>query len=164
MFSGTAQMVHAFELRPLFDGWWAPLVSGLRSVGFGVATLYYYPTLSLAFAVAWEAWWLLFTGALAIYGAVAEHRIGASWGWTAAFGVLAVICGELAILTPPATLAALMGLMAGFAIGGRRPAHDRRVPAGRVQEQGRPRAGIGGRAPGQVERTTSRLRSTKPRA
>jgi uncharacterized membrane protein HdeD (DUF308 family) len=116
IFSGTAEMVRAFELRSVFDGWWAPLVSGLVSVGFGVAALYYYPALSLAFAVAWVAWWLLFTGALAIYGAVAEHRLGLSWGWTAAFGVLSVICAVLAILTPPATLAALMGLIAGFAI------------------------------------------------
>jgi uncharacterized membrane protein HdeD (DUF308 family) len=118
IFSGTAQMVHAFELRPVFESWWVPLLSGLVSVGFGVAALYYYPALSLAFAVAWVAWWLLFTGALGLYGAVAEHRLGLSWGWTAAFGTLGVICGVLAILTPPATLAALMGLIAGFAIAG----------------------------------------------
>jgi uncharacterized membrane protein HdeD (DUF308 family) len=118
IFSGAAQMVHAFELRPVFEIWWVPLLSGLVSVAFGVAALYYYPALSLAFAVTWVAWWLLFTGALAIYGAVAEHRLGLSWGWTAAFGVLGVICGVLAILAPPATLAALMGLIAGFAIAG----------------------------------------------
>jgi uncharacterized membrane protein HdeD (DUF308 family) len=118
IFNGTVQLVHAFELRPLFDGWWVPLVSGLVSVGFGVAALYYYPALSLAFAVVWVAWWLLLTGALAIYAAVAEHRIGVSWGWTAAFGALAVICGATAILSPPATLAMLMGVIAGFAIAG----------------------------------------------
>jgi uncharacterized membrane protein HdeD (DUF308 family) len=118
IFNGTVQLVHAFELRPLFDGWWVPLVSGVVSVGFGVAALYYYPALSLAFAVVWVAWWLLLTGALAIYAAVAEHRIGVSWGWTAAFGVLAMICGVAAILSPPATLAMLMGVIAGFAIAG----------------------------------------------
>jgi uncharacterized membrane protein HdeD (DUF308 family) len=118
IFSGTVQLVHAFQLRPVFESWWVPLVSGLVSVGFGVAALYYYPGLSLAFAVASVAWWLLFTGAIGIYAAVVEHRIGVSWGWTAAFGVLSVICGVLAILAPPATLAALMGMIAGFAIAG----------------------------------------------
>jgi uncharacterized membrane protein HdeD (DUF308 family) len=118
IFSGTIQMVHAFELRPFFDGWLLPCLSGLVSVGFGVAALYYYPVLSLAFAVAWAAWWLLFTGALGIGAAVMEHRIGMPWGWTAAFGALSVACGVLAILSPPATLATLMGLIAAFAITG----------------------------------------------
>ena len=116
IFSGTVQMVHAFELRPVFDEWWVACLGGLVSVGFGVAALYFYPVLSLAFAVAWVAWWLLFTGALGIYAAVLERRIGVSWGWTMAFGILAAASGVLAILSPPATLASLMGVIAGFAI------------------------------------------------
>jgi uncharacterized membrane protein HdeD (DUF308 family) len=118
IFSGTVQMVHAFELRPAFDEWWVACVGGLVSVGFGVAALYFYPVLSLAFAVAWVAWWLLFTGALGIYAAVVERRIGISWGWTMAFGILAAASGVLAILSPPVTLASLMGIIAGFAIAG----------------------------------------------
>jgi uncharacterized membrane protein HdeD (DUF308 family) len=61
---------------------------------------------------------LLFTRALALHAAVVEHRIGVSWGWTAAFGALGVICGVLAIASPPATLASLMGIIVGFAIAG----------------------------------------------
>jgi uncharacterized membrane protein HdeD (DUF308 family) len=116
LFSGTVQVVHAFDLRQLFDRWWVLLAGGLVSVAFGVAALYYYPDLSLAFAVAWTAWWLLVTGALAAYAAMVERQIGVSWGWTLAFGLLSIVCGVLAIMNPPITLAALMGLIAGFAI------------------------------------------------
>jgi uncharacterized membrane protein HdeD (DUF308 family) len=118
IFNGAVQIVHAFELRPVLDGWWVPLLSGAVGVMFGIAALYYYPALSLAFAVAWVAWWLLFTGGLGIYAAMVERRIGVSGGWTLAFGILAMICGVLAFLSPPATLATLMGLIATFAIAG----------------------------------------------
>jgi uncharacterized membrane protein HdeD (DUF308 family) len=116
LFSGIVQVVHAFDLRSVFDRWWVLLVGGLVSVAFGIAALYYYPGLSLAFAVAWTAWWLLVTGALAVYVAMVERQIGLSWGWTLAFGILSIACGVLAFLNPPITLAALMGLIAGFAI------------------------------------------------
>jgi uncharacterized membrane protein HdeD (DUF308 family) len=110
------QVVHAFDLRQVFDRWWVLVVSGLVSVAFGAAALYHYPGLSLAFAVAWTAWWLLITGGFAAYAAMVERQIGVSWGWTLAFGVLAIVSGGLAIMNPPATLAALMGLIAGFSI------------------------------------------------
>ena len=116
LFNGIVQIVHAFDLRSVFDRWWVMLVGGLVSVAFGVAALYYYPSLSLAFAVAWTAWWFLITGALASYVAMVERQLGVSWGWTLAFGILSIIFGVLAIMNPPITLAALMGLIAGFAI------------------------------------------------
>jgi uncharacterized membrane protein HdeD (DUF308 family) len=118
LFSGIVQVVHAFDLRTGFDRWWLPLVSGLVSIAFGFAALYYYPVLSLAFAVAWTAWWLLLSGALAAYAAVVERQIGVSWGWTMVFGMLGIAAGVFALLSPPTTLAALMGLIAGFAIVG----------------------------------------------
>ena len=118
LFTGMTQIVQAFEVRPLFERWWVVLLGGLLSVGFGVAALYYYPVLSLAFAVAWTAWWLLFSGAFAIYGAVLERQVGASWGWTLAFGILSIAAGVFAILSPPLTLTALMGVIAGFALAG----------------------------------------------
>jgi len=37
-------------------------------------------------------------------------------GWTLTFGILAIVAGVLAIMTPPVTLAAIMGLIAGFAL------------------------------------------------
>jgi hypothetical protein len=118
IFSGTVQIVQAVDLRPLFKRWWLMLVGGLVSVAFGGAALYFYPALSLAFAVAWTAMWLLVTGTFAISTAMAERRLGAPWGWTFAFGLLAIAAGVLAVVTPPATLAALMGVIAGFGLAG----------------------------------------------
>ena len=118
LFTGVVQIVHSFDLRSLFDHWWVLLVSGLVSVGFGVAALYFYPGLSLAFAVTWTALWLLMTGALAIYAAVVERKVGGPWAWTLTFGIVGIVCGVFAILSPPATLAALMGVIAAFALVG----------------------------------------------
>ncbi len=116
LFSGFVNIVHAFQLKPIMNHWWVLLLSGLVGVGFGIAALVYYPGLSLSFAVVLVAWWLLFTGILGIYGAVQEKRLGLHWGWTAAFGVLSVVASVFALLSPPVTLAAIMGLIAGFAI------------------------------------------------
>jgi uncharacterized membrane protein HdeD (DUF308 family) len=114
--TGMTQIVDAIEARALLQHWWLLLLSGIISVVFGIAALYYYPTLSLTFAVLWVSYWLLVTGALAMYMAVMERRMNAPWGWTLAFGILGVIAGIYALLVPPATLAAIMGLIAGFAI------------------------------------------------
>ncbi len=116
LFSGFVNIVHAFQLKPVMNHWWVLLLSGLVGVGFGIAALVYYPGLSLSFAVVLVAWWLMFTGILGIYGAVLEKRLGVQWGWTAAFGVLSVVASGFALLSPPVTLAAIMGLIAGFAI------------------------------------------------
>jgi uncharacterized membrane protein HdeD (DUF308 family) len=118
LFNGIVQIVHSFDLRPVFERWWVLLLSGVVNAGFGIAALYYYPGLSLAFAVTLTAWWLLVTGGLAIYAATVERQMKVSWGWTLAFGILSIICGVLAIMNPPSTLAALMGLIAGFAFVG----------------------------------------------
>jgi uncharacterized membrane protein HdeD (DUF308 family) len=116
LFVGVVQIVHAFQLRPLLSQWWVLLLTGLIGVAFGLAALYYYPGLSLSFAVVWTTWWLILTGALAIYLAVWERGVGLLWGWTLAFGVLSIAAGVLAIMNPPATLAAIIGLIAGFAL------------------------------------------------
>ena len=115
-FGGVVQIVHAIDLRDLFSQWWVMLLSGLVSVGFGIAAVYYYPTLSLTFAVMWAAWWLLFTGGLAIYIAIQERSLGLPWGWTFVFGLTGIVTSALAFMNPPATLGAIMGLIAGFAI------------------------------------------------
>jgi uncharacterized membrane protein HdeD (DUF308 family) len=116
LFGGIVQIVHAFDLRGLWSQWWVMLLSGLVSAGFGVAAVYYYPALSLAFAVVWTAWWLLLTGGFAIYLAVQERRLGVPWVWTMITGIAGIVTGVLALVSPPATLAAIMGLIAGFAI------------------------------------------------
>jgi len=116
LFSGLVNIVHAIELKRVMSHWWVLLLSGLVGVGFGIAALVYYPTLSLTFAIVWVAWWLMFTGILGIYGALQERRMGVQWGWTMAFGVLSVVASVFALLAPPVTLAAIMGLIAGFAV------------------------------------------------
>jgi uncharacterized membrane protein HdeD (DUF308 family) len=116
LFSGIVQIVHAFDLRPLYQHWWVMLLSGLVSGAFGIAALYYYPTLSLALAVILVAWWLILTGILAIYVAIVERRLGTSWGWTLALGIATIITGILALVYAPATLAAIIVIIAIFAI------------------------------------------------
>ena len=118
LFTGIVQIVHAFDLRAVFQQWWLLLLSGLIGTAFGIAALYYYPALSLSFAVVWAAWWLLLTGSLGVYAGIVERRMGISWGWTVTFGILSIIAGVVAIMNPPVTLAAIMGLISGFAIVG----------------------------------------------
>jgi len=116
LIDGIVRIVHAFDLRPVIPHWWVMLLAGLVSAAFGAAALYYYPALSLAFAVVWAAWWLITGGALGIYLAVREKGAGLSWGWTMTFGILAMVAGVFAFIYPGATLGSLMGLIAAFAI------------------------------------------------
>ena len=114
--SGITEIMRSIDLRSVFSSWWVILLSGLVSVGFGVAALYYYPGLSLAFAVTWTSFWLMFSGLFGIAAAVSEKRLGLSWGWTFVWGLVAIAASLLAFVSPPTTLAAIMGLMAGFAL------------------------------------------------
>jgi len=116
LFAGLVDVVHAIELASVMKHWWVLLLSGLVSIGFGIASLVFYPVLSLTFAVVWVAWWLMLTGSLGIYGAFQGRKLGIPWGWTATFGVLSVLAAAFALLVPPVTLAAIMGLIAGFAL------------------------------------------------
>ena len=116
LFSGVVQIVHAFDLRAVFPQWWTLLLSGIVGVAFGVAAFYYYPGLSLAFAVAWTAWWLLLTGGFAIYVALQERQLELPWGWTMVYGIAAIVTSAFAFMNPPITLVAIMGLIASFAI------------------------------------------------
>jgi uncharacterized membrane protein HdeD (DUF308 family) len=114
--TGFTEIVQAFDLQSVFSRWWVVLLSGLVSVGFGVAALYYYPDLSLTFIVVWAAWWLLFTGGLAVYLAIQERRLSIPWGWTLTFGILSIASGVAALFYPQVTLGAIMGLIAAFSI------------------------------------------------
>ena len=116
LFSGFTMTAQAFEVKRYAPHWWVLLLSGLVAIAFGVAAIMNYPGLSLTFAVVLTSWWLTITGALGIWAAVQEKKLGAPWGWTAAFGVLAVVAGVFALLSPPATLAAILGLIAAYAL------------------------------------------------
>lgn len=115
---GIVNIVHSFDLRGVVQHWWVMLLSGVVSVLFGVAALYYYPALSLSFAVIWTALWLITAGILGIYASVQEKRAELSWGWTMAFGVIALAGGVLAVMYPQITLAGLISLIAAFGIVG----------------------------------------------
>jgi uncharacterized membrane protein HdeD (DUF308 family) len=115
---GIVNIVHAFDLRGAIPYWGLMLLSGIVSILFGVAALYYYPALSISFAVVWAAAWLLTGGALAIYIALQARNAELPWGWTLAFGIIAVAAGVLAIAYPAITLVALMSILAGFGIVG----------------------------------------------
>ena len=114
--AGITEIVHAIDLKPFFRSWWVLLLSGLISAAFGVAALYYYPGLSLAFAITWVSFWLALTGILGITVALQEKKLGLQWGWVFAWGILCLAASILCWLSPPATLGAIMGLIAGFAI------------------------------------------------
>ena len=116
LFAGSVEIVQAIELKAMMKHWWVVLLAGLVGVAFGIAALFYYPGLSLTFAVVMVSWWLTLTGILGISAAVMQRNLGVQWGWTAAFGVLSVVAGLFALLAPPVTLAAIMGLIAGFAV------------------------------------------------
>ena len=118
LMEGVVAITYAFELRAIVEHWWVMLLTGIVSVLFGVAALYYYPGLSLAFVVAWVTWWLITAGAIAAYVAFMERKVGISWGWTMAWGVLAIVAGVLAFMYPGVTLAWLLGLLAAFGIIG----------------------------------------------
>jgi uncharacterized membrane protein HdeD (DUF308 family) len=114
--SGIVSMVHAFDLRSVAPHWWVLLLSGLVSTLFGIAALFYYPGLSLAFVVLWIALWLITAGALAVYVAIQERKANLSWGWTMVFGLVAIVCGILAMVYPGISLAGLISLIAAFGI------------------------------------------------
>jgi uncharacterized membrane protein HdeD (DUF308 family) len=113
---GIANIVHSFDLRSVIPYWGLLLASGIVSLLFGAAALYYYPALSLNFAVLWAAWWLIMGGALGVYIALQARKADLPWGSTLTYGIIAVAAGILAMVYPGITLAALMGIFAGFGI------------------------------------------------
>lgn len=115
LLSGAVDVVHAIGLAPARH-WWVEFVSGLVGIGFGVAALVYYPVLSLTFVVVWTAAWLMGIGILGTLGSVVQKQVGLPWGWTMAFGVLSILAAVFALVAPPATLGALLGLTGAFAI------------------------------------------------
>jgi uncharacterized membrane protein HdeD (DUF308 family) len=115
---GLVNIVHAFDLRSIVPHWWVLLLAGLVGAAFGLAAFYYYPALSLSFAVVWTALWLITAGVLGVYVAMQERNAKVSWGWTLTFSLIALAAGVLAIAYPGITVATLMALLATFGILG----------------------------------------------
>ena len=118
LIDGVTAVVHAIELRDIAPHWGWLFVAGIVSICFGIAALYYYPGLSLAFAVAWTAYWLVTAGVIAVWVSVQERRNQMSWGWTMIFGLIAVATGVLAFVYPGVTLTALMAIISAYGIVG----------------------------------------------
>ncbi len=116
LFSGITEIVYSFELKPVLSSWWLLFLAGLISAAFGVAALYYYPGLSLAFAITWVSFWLGLSGIFGIAVSLQQKKAGMPWGWVFAWGIVCLGASIAAWLSPPATLGAIMGLIAGFAI------------------------------------------------
>jgi len=114
--SGITEIVHSIDLRSVFSSWWVLLLGGIVSAGFGIAALYYYPLLSLAFAVTWVSLWLLFSGIFGVMVAVQQKRLSLPWGWTCTWGIVCIAGSIVTLVYPPATLVTIMGFMSGFAI------------------------------------------------
>jgi len=116
LLSGVTEMIHAYHVRAAFSAWWVLLLGGAISTAFGAAALYDYPSLSLAFLVAWVALWLLVSGTWGIYSSLHLKRSGLAWGWTCAWGILCVLASVMALVSPRATLAVILAGLAAFAI------------------------------------------------
>jgi uncharacterized membrane protein HdeD (DUF308 family) len=116
LFDGMVNIVRSFNLRGIAQHWWVVLLSGIVGVAFGFAALYYFPGLSLAFAVTFTAYWLTVSGVMSFYLSWQERGAGLSWGWTMVFGIVAIAGGVIAFMNPLATLATLLGVIAGFAL------------------------------------------------
>lgn len=115
---GIVHIVHAFDLRDSVPHWWVMLLNGIIGVAFGLGGLYFYPVLTLAYAVIWTTLWLLITGGAAIFVAVQEKRDHLSWVPMLAFGFVSVSVGVLAFVRPAITVAVLTELLAVFGIVG----------------------------------------------
>ena len=115
---GVVNIARSLMLNSVVRHWWVLLLAGLVGVLFGSAALFYYPTLSLTFAVVWVGFWLISSGAFTGYAALRERELGLPWGWTMAVGMLAIVCGALSFANPGATLASFMWFLAGFGIFG----------------------------------------------
>lgn len=118
LIDGIADIVQAFDRRPVVRHWWLRLIGGIVSVAFGVAALYYYPALSLTFAVLWAALWLIIIGTVELSEALFERRLGLPWGWMTVLGLLTITLGIVAVVNPGLTLASLMWVLAAYGLVG----------------------------------------------
>jgi len=114
--SGMTEILHALETRSLFRSWWILLVSGLMSMCFGVAAVYFYPELSFAFIALWVGVLLAGNGVIVIYASMQMKNAGISWIGTCMWGVLSVLGSVVAFLNPFVAIAVILELLAAFSI------------------------------------------------
>ncbi len=115
LFDGAFSIGFAFRLRRWFGRWWVLLVQGLISLAFGIL-VFLVPTLSLIYIVVSVALWMLWTSIAHFIMARAQRAMGGSGLWSVVVGALTFALAVLAIFYPQTTIAAVLALIAWFAL------------------------------------------------
>jgi uncharacterized membrane protein HdeD (DUF308 family) len=105
--SGVVLIIHALEIRKHGRHWWLELLAGVVGVAFGLFAVRRFPTPSITFIVLWVSWWLLTSGVIEIAASMQRRKVGWPWGWQLAIGIVSVVAGIFALMSPPLTLVAL---------------------------------------------------------
>jgi len=112
---GVVALSYAVQLRRVFDRWWLLLVHGLISAAFG-AFAFLRPGLSLAFIIVSVSLWMVLAGVAQFMLARAQKAMGASSRWSVVGGILSLALAVAALAFPGLTLAAVLALVAWFAL------------------------------------------------
>lgn len=112
---GVVSVASALRVRRLFDRWWVLLVHGLVSAALGVL-MFLRPGLSLAFIVVSVSIWMFLAGVAQFMLARAQKAMGASGRWSVLGGILSIALALAALAFPGLTLAAVLALIAWFAV------------------------------------------------
>jgi uncharacterized membrane protein HdeD (DUF308 family) len=108
---GVIHVADSFGSRRGARFWWVTLLNGLLGIGIGVAALYFYPIVSLTYAIIWCGVWLLAAGVASFSASVGEMRDGQSWGWAITLGVAALLTALFVMLHPAMTIRLLVDLI-----------------------------------------------------
>jgi len=95
--------------------WWALVVRGVIALILGILALVF-PNVTIVFAAAFFAAYLVIDGALAIVAGVRAAETHRRWWPFALEGVLGLIAGVLAFAWPGVTVVVLIALVAAWAI------------------------------------------------
>lgn len=94
--------------------WWIYLIGGIASLFFGVIA-FFKPGAALFVLGVCFAVFLLLDGIFSIFG-VASRRHYKGWWWLLLYGILASVIGIFLLLSPPASMLALVYTIAFFAM------------------------------------------------
>ncbi len=99
----------------LKHSWWVLAISGAASILFGILA-FVWPAATLLVIALFFAAWLLIDGIFMIFTAVRARDRAKNWWMWLLVGVLGVIAGAIGLFAPGAAAAALVLLLAAYAI------------------------------------------------
>lgn len=99
----------------LARNWWVFLLRGILAILFGLAAIFFPATAFLTLVIIFGAYALV-DGIFAIVAAFTSEAKSESWWWLVLEGVLGIIIGILTIIQPVAMGAALLYLIAAWAL------------------------------------------------